>query len=163
MAITREDYVAQSVDIYLKRLLAERGYGEDVVEVLDSFPHTRFKKQPLDKTYVALGFNFDDGGKAAEMGSNLRRCLYTIEFFIFGQTDHWGKNVANAVKFCLTNDEIMPLLDIADPAKPQIDALVVISAPATRVPVNNPQPWQENCWTVQLRVEDTYVAEEAVA
>jgi len=162
MSITREDYVTQSVDVYLRRLLAEKGYSDDVLTILDSFPHDRFKEEPLDKTYVAVGFNFDDGARSAEMGSNLKRRLYTIEFFVFGKNDHWGKNVANAVKFVLDSDQIIPLLDITDPLKPVIDALVVVSVPVNKQPVNNPQPWQENIWTVQLRIEDTYEAETAV-
>jgi hypothetical protein len=162
MPITREDFVTQSVDTYLRRLLKEKGYGDDVVEIIESYPHDRFKEEPLDKTYVTVGFSFDDGGKAAEMGSDLRRCLHTIEFFIFGKSAHWGKNVANAVKFCLDNDQVIPLLDITQPARPEIDALIVVSVPATRQPVNNPQPWQENIWTVLLRCEDVYSAEAAV-
>lgn len=162
MALTREDYIAQSVDTYFRGLLKARGYTDDVVTILPSFPHEGIDESPLKKTHIAFGFNFDDGGKEAEMGSNLKRKIHTIEFFIFGQTPNWGKNVANAVKFTLERDGIIPLLDIADPARPRIDSLVVISVPAAHVPVNNPQPWQENCWTVQLRLEDTYQPSEAV-
>ena len=163
MAITREDYVTQSVDTYLRRLLAERGYKTDTVELIAEYPHTRFKEEKLTKTFVASGFDFDDGAKQAEMGSNIKRRLYTIEFFIFGQTGVWGKNVANAVKFSLEHDGIIPLLDILVAERPTIDALVVVAVNAQHEPVNNPLPWQEHVWTVKLRVEDTYDAGAAVS
>lgn len=156
MALTREDFVTQSVDIYLRRLLAEKGYGDDQVEILDSFPHTRFDDTPLSKSYVCAGFNFDNGGKPAEMGSNLKERLYTIEFFIIGQNSTWAKNLANAVKFSLENDKIIPLVDITKASKEQIDALVLASVSGEHQPVNKPKPWQENIWTVHLRVEDCY-------
>lgn len=156
MALTREDFVTQSVDIYLRRLLAEKNYSDDAVEILDSFPHSRFDDTPLDKSYVATGFNFDNGGKPAEMGSNLKDRLYTIEFFVIGQSSTWAKNLANAVKFSLENDKIIPLLDITTAGKDQIDSLVLASVSAEHQPISKPKPWQENIWTVHLRVEDTY-------
>lgn len=162
MAITREDYVAQSVDTYLRALLLTNGYKNDTVEIIPEYPHTRFKQEKLSKTYVAEGFDFDDAGKPAEMGSNVKRRLYTIEFFIFGHTPTWGRNVANAVKFSLERDGIIPLLDIAVAERPTIDALVLIGVNAQHEPVNNPLPWQENVWTVKLRLEDTYDPASAV-
>lgn len=162
MAITRESYVSRSVDTYLIRLLAERGYTDDVIEFLESFPHDRFDETPLTKTYVAIGYNFDDGGKDAEMGSNLKHRLYTIEFFVIGQSHTWAKNVAQAVKFTLENDKTIPLLDITQPSLPAIDALVLASVSAEHQPVPSPKPWQEHIWTVHARVEDTYVPSAAV-
>lgn len=157
MAITRENFVTQSVKEFLSDVLFnQKGYKADSVEILDSYPHTLFADKPLDKTYIAVGFNFDDDGRQAEMGSTLKRRLYTIQFFVFGLTPHWAENVANAVKFTLESDGIIPLLDITQPDKPQADALVVAGVSAEHQPVNNPQPWQENIWTVHLRVEDTY-------
>lgn len=156
MAVTREDYVTQSVDIYLRRLMEEKGYGEDVIELLDSFPHTRFDSEELTKTYIAEGFGFDDGGKQAEMGSNLKERLYTIEFFVIGRTSTWAENVASAVKFSLENDQTIPLVDILQPAKPVIDALVLASVSSEHQPISQPKPWQENIWTVHARVEDCY-------
>jgi hypothetical protein len=161
MSVTREDYVTRSVIEYLKDLLVEKGYDDDVIELLDEFPHGRFEGV-LDKTYIAAGFNFDDTGKQAELGSTVKRRLYTTEFFIFGKNRTWGKNVAQAVKFCLENDQIIPLLDISDKALPQIDALPVIGVMAQHQAINQPAPWQENIWTVHCQIEDTYEAAEAV-
>lgn len=162
MSITREQYVTESVDTYLRAHLTAAGYAADNVTVLAEFPHTRFKDNPLDKTYVTAGFDFDDTGKPAEMGSNLKLRMYTIEFFIFGNTSTWGKNVANAVKFSLENEGIIPLLDISQPSRPVIDALVVAGVSAQKEPIAQPLPWQENAWTVRLRVEDTYLPADAL-
>jgi hypothetical protein len=162
MALTREQYVTESVDAFLRANLTAASYTADNVEVAAEFPHTRFKDNPLDKTYVTAGFDFDDTGKPAEMGSNLKLRLYTIEFFVFGKTQTWGKNVAGAVKFSLERDGVIPLLDIADPARPQIDALVVAGVSSQEEEANNPLPWQENVWTVRLRVEDTYLPADAL-
>lgn len=156
MSLTREDFVTQSVDIYLRTLLAEKGYSDDAVEILDSFPHTKFQDEELTKSYIAEGFSFDNGGKPAEMGSNLKDRLYTIEFFVIGQTSTWAKNLSQAVKFSLENDTTIPLVDITQPGKPVIDALVLASVSAEHQPVSEPKPWQENIWTVHARVEDIY-------
>lgn len=163
MAITREDYVTQSVAIFLQSLLESKGFGSDVVELVNSFDTERFKEQPMKKTFVAVGFNFDDGGKEGELGSTLKRRLYTIEFFIIGKSDTWGKNVAQAVKFSLERDGTIPLLDITQASKPEIDRLIVISASAEHQPIAKPEPWQENIWTVHLRAEDFYDPSQAVS
>lgn len=158
MAITREDLVTQSVQDYLReQLFTVRGYPEDRIELLDSW-HGEKLPTPLEKNYIATGYNFDDGGRAAEMGSDLTVRLYTIEFFVFGQTPTWGRNLANAVKFSLENDGLIPLLDIANAGKPVIDHLPLISVSAERQVINDPAEWERHVWTVHLRVEDTYYA-----
>lgn len=154
--LTREQYVTESVNTFLRALLTSHGYGDDQVHYLEEFPHTRFKENPLDKTYVTAGFNFDDTGKPAELGSNLKLRLYTMEFFVFGMTPTWGKNVAAAVKFSLESLGVIPLLDISQLARPQIDALVVVGASNQHEAIAQPLPWQENVWTVRLQVEDIY-------
>lgn len=161
MSLTRESYVTRSVEKYLHDRLTSHGYTSDVIELLDSFPHEGIES-PLKKTFIAAGFNFDDDGKQAELGSNLKRRVYTIEFFVFGQTAVWASNVANAVKFSLENDQIVPIYDVADPAMPQIDAMPVIGVMAHHQPIPAPKPWQEHVWTVLLKIEDCYMASEAV-
>jgi hypothetical protein len=161
--LTREDFVTQSVDKYLREVLFERhSYDEQGIELLPSFPHDRFDG-PVDKNYVAVGFNFDDGGKQGEMGSNLKHRLYTIEFFIIGKSGTWAKNLAQAVKFALEADGTIPLIDVTQPTRPVIDSLVVASVSAEHQPIANPEPWQENIWTCHLRAEDTYDASAAIA
>jgi hypothetical protein len=162
MAITREDYVTKSVDTYLKSWLEAHGYTEDTIEILAAFPHTRFGETPLEKSYVATGFSFDDGGRDAEMGSNLKQRLYTIEFFVIGQDETWAKNLAQAVKFTLEQEKTIPLLDITEPSLPVMDALVLASVSAEHQPVPTPKPWQEHIWTVHARIEDIYDAGTAI-
>jgi hypothetical protein len=163
MALTREDFVTQSVDRYLREVLFERhSYDPAMIELLAAFPHDRFDG-PIDKNYVAVGFNFDDGGHQGEMGSNLKHRLYTIEFFIIGKSNTWAKNLAHAVKFALESDGTIPLVDVTQPSKPVIDALVVASVSAEHQPISQPEPWQENIWTCHLRVEDTYDAGAAIS
>lgn len=154
--LTREQYVTESVNTFLRALLTSHGYGEDQVKYLEEFPHTRFEENKLDKTYVTAGFNFDDPGKNAEMGSNLKIRLYTMEFFVFGMSPTWGKNVAAAVKFSLESQGVIPLLDIAQIERPAIDALIVLGASNQHEPIAEPKPWQENVWTVRLQIEDIY-------
>lgn len=156
--ITREDMVEQSVQDYVRHALFQlRDYPESQVEILDSFPFGRFEG-PLEKNYVAMGFNFDDGGEQAELGSDLKRRLYTIQFFIFGLTTVYARNLANAVKFALDTEGVVPLKDIGQAGAPLIDALIVENVSAERQIIPDPEPWQENVWTATLRVTDEYHA-----
>lgn len=156
--ITREDLVEQSVQEYVKnKLFNERSYDQNLVEVLDAFPYDRFNG-PLDKNYVAMGFNFDDDGRQAELGSDLKTRLYTLEFFVFGMTQVWGRNLANVIKFAADNEGVIPLLDLNDIDKPQIDSLVVDGTRAERQPIQNPAPHERHVWITFVIVEDTYRA-----
>lgn len=132
-----------------------RGYSDDQVELVDAFPAGKGR---LDKTYVAAGFNFDTGGESAEMGSDLTRRQYTVEFFVFGPTMTWAKNVASVLKFGLESDPngTLPLYDIETHAI--VDYLLVDGATTERQPVADPEPWQEHVYTVHLKVTDEYNA-----
>lgn len=155
--VTREDMVTQSVQGFLRdKLYGERDYPEARVEMLDEFPFNRFEG-PLDKTYVAFGFDFDSDQTPAEMGSDLVRRTYTIEIFVFGHTALWGKNVANVCKFIL-EDGMIPLHDVGTPGQPQIDVLPVVTVNSQRQPIPNPKPFQENCYLVTAKVDDEYHA-----
>lgn len=156
--ISREDKVEQSVQDYVRhKLFVERAYSADNVELLDAFPYNTFTGE-LDKNYVALGFNFDDDGTQAELGSDLKVRNYTLEFFVFGQTSIWGRNLANVIKFAADNEGIIPLLDYDQIAKPQIDSLVVIGTRAEKQPINNPAPHERHVWITWVTVEDHYRA-----
>jgi hypothetical protein len=159
MALTREQYVIQSVEDYLRRQLFDvRGFPEDKIEVKDSFTGEN-RETPLEKNWVAAGFNFDDGGRQAEVGSTLVRRIYTIEFFVFGLDATWAENLASGLRESLENDLMIPLVDIGEAGRPETgEALEVLNVQAQREPVPNPQPWQRFTWTVRLRVEDTYDA-----
>lgn len=158
MAIQREDKIEQSVQDYLsEQLFNVRGYPESQVEITDAWSGEPIET-PLLKNIVAVGFNFDDGGKLAELGSTFVRRLYTIEFFIFAKSATWGRNLAAAVQGSLENDLIIPLKDIGEPGQPLIDTLPVISVSSQRQVIPDPAPWQKFVWTVHLRVEDSYYA-----
>lgn len=159
MALTREQYVTQSVEDYLRHQLFDvRGFPTDQIEVKDSFTGED-RETPLTKNWVAAGFNFDDGGKPAEVGSTLVRRIYTIEFFIFGLTATWAENLANGIKQSLENDLMIPIVDIGQEGRPQTsEVLEVLSVAAQREPVPDPAKWQRFTWTVKLRVEDYYDA-----
>jgi hypothetical protein len=88
--ITREELVEQSVTDWLReQMFTVRGYPPTRVELVDAFARRRFPG-PLDKNYLAIGFNFDDGGTPAELGSDLLRRQYTIEVWVIGTSAAGG-------------------------------------------------------------------------
>lgn len=155
--ISREQIVEESIERTARELLIARGYSPTEVELTDSFPQTKGK---LDKTYVAAGFNFDTGGEQAECGSDLVRRTYTVEFFIFGPTMTWAKNVASVLKFGLESDPngTLPLFDIESASDTPVDYLLDVQATSERQPIPDPEPWQEHVWTVHLKATDEYFA-----
>lgn len=160
MALTREDFITESVQQFLRvQLFSVHKYPEKKITIVESFDPKEFgaKPSPLDTNYIATGFNFDDEGKQAELGSSLKERNYTIEFFVIGQTGTWAKNLAQAIKFSLENEEdLIPLLDITKPDRPRMDTLVVVGVNAEDQPIPKPEPWQQHLWLVTLRVQDAY-------
>jgi hypothetical protein len=157
--VTREQKIEQSVQDFVREMLFTRfAYPADKVELLDSFPYERFKG-PLDKTYVAAGFNFDDGGEAGEMGSDLIHRVYTIELWTFGVSALWGRNVSNAVKAALEQESTIPLIDHGDSGT-EIDRLTIPPRGLRNrhVSVRDPRPWEQNVWVTTVNVEDYYSA-----
>lgn len=160
--LTREDFVTESVQQFLRdKLFNAHSYPESQIELLESFDPADFqsKPTPLDVNYIASGYDFDNGGEQAELGSTLKRRIYTIEFFVIGKTDTWAKNLAQAIKFSLEEEgDLIPLLDVEQSpgSRSQIDTLVVLASSADRQPIPDPAPWQRHVWTTTLKVEDTY-------
>lgn len=158
MAITREDIINQSMQEYVRQQIFNvRNYPQDQIEILNAYPHNRFEGR-LDKNYIAVGFDYDDEGRAGEVGSDLTIREYSIELFIFGISPVWGRNLANAVKFSLDKEKVLPLLDISQIGKPHFDNLPILGVSAAHQIVPKPQPFEENVWVVSSRVEDTYYA-----
>lgn len=154
--ISREDLIEQSVTEWVReQIFTVRAYPTSQVDLVESYP---YKMRELDKNIIALGFNFDDNGEQAEMGSDLKRRVYTIEHFVFGKTNTYARNLANVLKFALDVAGTIPLLDIAQDPPVEIDRLMVIGVRAERQVVNNPEPWEEFVWTTTLQLEDVYVA-----
>ena len=158
MAITREDLISQSVYDYVKAGVIARGYDAGKVEFRESFPYT-LEDEKLQRSIVAIGFSFDDGGTQGELGSSLRRREYTIELFIFGRDQGWGRNVASAVKFTIDADGRIPVVNYGSLAQPVIDYLIVHSVSSERQIIPDPEPYQENVWVVTAKVTDEYYAD----
>lgn len=157
--VTREDLVEESVQMFLKdQILTVRGYPSARVEFVDAFVETRFDAlRSLDKNYVAAGFNFDDGGEAIELGSNLLRRTYTIEVWVIATDVQSGRNLANAIRDSAEADNgLIPLRDVTQPGAPVVDYLIVDAARAQRQPIPDPKPWQEALYVVQIPVTDEY-------
>lgn len=156
--VSREEMVEQSVSDYLReQLFTARGYPAARVALLEAFVESKLPS-PLDKNYVAIGFNFDDGGHAAELGSDLLRRQYVIEVWVMGLSAAEGRNLANAVRDSMESEAVVPLKDITAPGQPVIDYLMVDPVRAQRQPVPEPKPWQEYLWIVTIPVLDEYHA-----
>lgn len=138
-------------------LFNQQGYPSAKIEILDAFPFDRFEGK-LSKNYLAAGYDFDDQGTPAEIGSDLTNRIYTIEWFVFGLSHEWGRNIAHAVKFALeTNNKLIPLLNVTAPQPwPQIDTLEVVGVTSSKLLVPDPEPSQENVFHTVVRVQDTY-------
>lgn len=157
--VTRETLIMQSVQDYIKDVLFnQRSYDTAKTQFLDSFPYNRWRDgEQLDKNYVAVGFNFDDGGQAGELGSSLIRRNHTIEFFVFGINALWGSNLAHAVKEAAEIDDRIPLKAVDQVGQPVIDQLLVIRSSAERQIIPDPEPFQQFIWTTHLIVQDEYM------
>lgn len=159
--VTREQLIEQSIQKFVRDgLFDDHGYPSSQVEIMEAFPKSRFEG-PLDKNYLAAGFGFDDQGQNVEMGSDLTRRVYTVEWFVFAKTATWGRNLAHAVKFVLEAGQTIPLLNVTEDGWPEIDRLVVLGCNAEEVPVPDPTPAEENLWRTVVRVEDVYFPQAA--
>jgi hypothetical protein len=163
--IPRETLIEQSVTDYLRANLETAGYDGTVVLVREAFPSVEERSSPLMVTTLAVGFSFDDGGRMAEIGSDLTQRVYTTEFWTFGTTPNLGQNVANVVKHIFEKDGIVPLKDYSKPAAPQFDALVLMDEKGVLVQrqiATDPLPWDLNVFTTTVKFEDYYFASQPV-
>lgn len=156
--IDRETIIERSVDAYLRaQLFGVRNYPQDKVVILDAFPTSTRMNQPLDRNYIAIGWSTDDGGVQAELGTSLKRHRFTFDFYVFGLSRVWGRNLASVIRYSLESDQSINLLDPADPTGETVLGNVIVDyVSAQQATVPDPRPWQENAWIVRLRVEDYY-------
>lgn len=150
--VSREQMVEESVNLYIKAALVGRGFGSNY-QMIESYPYGVTK---LDNNLIACGFEFDDGGKAFELGSNMKERKYTTEFFVFGMTLTWAKSLANAIKFGIEQDLVLPLVDPTQAGNPQIDILYVDLVHSRRQVIADPEPWQEFTYMVNCVLCDYY-------
>lgn len=157
--ITRQEKVEQSITDYVKAGLTARGYDalKPPIKWVESFPGTL--PTPLEHTFIAAGYNFDDDEDSAECGSDLVKRPYTAQFFVVAPTLTIGRNVANVIKFIIDGDGTLPLYDIEQDGNPEFDRLMVDGVSSAREIVADPQPWQEFIYSVTLKVTDEYYAE----
>jgi hypothetical protein len=164
--ISREDMIAQSLEARIRTgLFTDFNYPTDRVELIDAFDGAFFEEKygenGLDKTYVAAAYQFDNGGTPLELGSSLTQYLHTVDFFCFGHTPTWGRNVAHMVKAALlTETGSIPLYDWSVPTDPRpiIDYLPVEEVTTERIVVADASPWNEHAWTTRVRVLDEVAA-----
>jgi len=159
MAITREDQIEQSVYDFLEGHLRAKGYTEQKVKLREAFPTLNERSAPLTVTTIAVGFNFDDGGKQAEIGSDLIQRVYTIEFWVFGTTPTLGRNVAHMVRAIFEENYLVPLKDIGVSGQPVIDQLALLDERGVQVErqiASEPRAWDQNVWTTTTKFEDYY-------
>lgn len=163
--LTREDKIIQSVeDMLREHLFTDLELPTTEVTLKDAFDYHHFDENALDKNYVCLGFNFDDGGKRAELGSDLLIKIHNIEVWVFALTPALGQNIAAQVQqaWAMSNF-LVPLKDYAQAGDPVIDYLIVEDNPgprSARQPHPEPKPWQENAWLISARVTDEYFASQ---
>lgn len=158
--IAREDMIVQSAQDHLREgLFTTVGYPPSKVELVDGFDARLFDEKfgdgGLDKSYIAAAYQFDDGGRQAELGSALTRYLHTVDFLVLGWTATWGRNLAQVTKAILSTDEgSLPLRDYGTVGKPIIDRLEIEEVSAQREFTFEPRPWNTFAWTVRLRLLD---------
>lgn len=161
MAVNREKKVEESVQVYAKAALIAKGWDEARLEFLESFPYDTFDGDLAAKSYLAWGFNFDDEGTAAELGSDLLTRVYTLEFFVFGRNEDIAEAIANDLKFAIDTDSAIPVLEIGEPNPAEIGSMLVAGVKAAKVLVDDPDSHQQHVWLTTARVEDEYFSSEA--
>lgn len=153
--IDRESVIEHSVEAYLRsQLFTIRQYPASKVVMLDAYPDDARMSKPLDKNYIAIGWAADDGGKDAEIGTTAKRRKYTFDFYVFGISRVWAKNLASVIRYSLEADGVISLTDPVGGGNVGYVDIDFVSAQQAVTP--NPRPWQENAWITRLRVEDSY-------
>lgn len=149
----------QSVQDFVKDALVAANYFPQIVDVRDTFPAENERATELSKTQVATGFQFDDGGVKIELGSDLTRRIYSVEFWTFATSAQRGENIAQYMRAVLEASGLVPLKDIAEPGRPVIDQLVVMDERGVRVERQfntDPRPWDRFVWTTTVKIEDIF-------
>jgi hypothetical protein len=162
--ISREDALVQSTQDHLRHVLYDTfNYPPTKVEIVDGFDARLFDEKfgdaGLDHTYIAVAYQFDDGGTPVELGSTLTAFLHTIDFLVLGHTPTWGRNVAHVVKAALWTDEgYIPLRNYEVAGTPIVGKLPIEEASTQREFTFEPRPWSAFAWTTRLRVTDELFA-----
>jgi hypothetical protein len=156
--VNRDYKIEVSVSAYARVKLDDVGYDSGRLVFMEEFPYDKFDGNIESCNYCAFGFNFDDQGKQAELGSSLKRRIHTLEFFVFGVDELNAKSIANELKRAVDVDERIPLLDVGEENPEVIDQLLVVGASSQKVVVNDPKPHERHVWLTTVRIEDEYDA-----
>lgn len=164
MPLTREDLIEESVEAYITSRLAGYNYhdgngqpGNGNVIVKGDFPTPDERSAELVMTTVAIALAFDDGGRGIEIGSTLTQYTHTVECWVFATSPKFGRNLVNVIKAIVRHEGEIPLLDVAQAGKPQIDTLIVDRAASARQMNSSPRPWDQNVYTCTIRLIDEVV------
>jgi hypothetical protein len=130
-------------------------YDHDQVTVQDALPGEDFAGK-LESTIVAAGYNFDDGGRQGEAGSDLVRYIWTLEYMIVAPSGVWAKNVADTVASAFDIGDNVPLLAIGDTRDPTGETVIVNYSQAQRVVVRAPRPWEQFIYMTRVKLEDYF-------
>lgn len=158
--LIREELVELSVLRHIRLGLPDYGYvlspdPDANVVVREAFPSPEERTQELTLTTLAFGFNIDDGGEPAEMGSNLTRYVHTLICWTFALDPRFGRRVAHTVKNIVRrNLDIIPLIDFNQDTEPAIDTLNVMRTQVRHEVNNSPRPWDQYVWTTAIAVRD---------
>ncbi len=161
IALLREELVEYSALQKLNEGLPTFGFtlsgeGQDI-ELREAFPTPEERQKELTLTTVAFGFNIDDGGKPAELGSALREYTHTLMVWTFAIEPRFGRKVAHAIKHVFTGGDCsVALLDFNQDENPQIDACMVLKAQVQHQVNNSPRPWDQYVWTTSVTVRDYF-------
>lgn len=163
--LLREELVEMSVMRCIAVGLPDYGYvvangtgaivpGANIL-LREAFPTPEERGQELTITTLAFGFNIDDGGREAEMGTNLTRYDHTLTCWTFGLEPRFTRRVAHTIKnIARRNLDMIPLYDFNQSNDPQIAALQVERTQVRHEINNSPRPWDQYVYTTALVVRD---------
>lgn len=154
--VGRQKLIEQSLQDFVEDALAAQDFPMPQIEMLDLFEQRDFGDSPIDKEYVALGYNFDEGGAPAELGTNLRRYRHIIEIFVIATAAARGQSLAYAIRDTLEGAERVPLKDVTQAAQPVIDVLLIDPVSAERQAIPDPEPWEEFVWLLRAPIIDEF-------
>lgn len=156
----REEMVEASVLQALNEKLPDFGVildegPERNADLREAFPTPEERATDLEITTLALGFQIDDGGEYAELGSNLMEYQHTLEVWTFATEPRFGRRAAHAIKHALRHDtDTVPLIDFTQEGNPVIDQLVILKAQVRHQANNSAHPWDRYVWTTSVVVQD---------
>ena len=167
--LLREELVEMSVMRAIATGLPDYGYvvengsnsvpGANIL-LREAFPTPEERAAELTITTLAFGFNIDDGGEPAELGSNLTRYVHTLLCWTFGLEMRYTRRVAHTIKnIARRNLDLISLNDFNQTPEVQIDAMSVMRTQVRHEVNNSPRPWDQYVFTTAIAVRDIYYPE----